>query len=187
MAFATTLVINPQPLLATDEIFFETGKVEPWQASVHTFPALPRSGPRVPRSTNTRKKDEVRIRISSSVDIVTARQQGRELADNLGFGPTDLAIIATAISELARNIVLYAHDGEIVLRSVEGNDSSGILVTALDDGPGIPNVEDVVYGACSASGGLGLGLPGVRRLMDEFDIFSETGRGTTVTAKKWKR
>jgi serine/threonine-protein kinase RsbT len=143
----------------------------------------------IPRFENRRQEGEpgeFHIRISSNVDIVAARQKGRELADDLGFGPTDLAIIATVISELARNIVWYAHGGEIILKSVEDNDLSGILVMALDDGPGIPNVEEVLHGRRSTSGGLGLGLPGVRRLMDEFEVLSETGRGTRVTAKKWK-
>jgi serine/threonine-protein kinase RsbT len=129
---------------------------------------------------------EIRVPINSEVDILAARQKARELAHDLGFGPTDRAIIATAISELARNIVLYAHGGQIILKSTPAREPSGILVVALDEGPGIRNVVEAMRGGCSISGGLGLGLPGVRRLMDEFEIFSEVGCGTTVTATKWK-
>ena len=129
---------------------------------------------------------EIHVRINSDLDIVVARQKGRELATGLGFASTDSTLIATAISELARNIVLYAQGGEIILKSQE-SDPSGILVVALDEGPGIPDLVRATHDGYSTSGSLGLGLPGVRRLMDEFDIVSEIGRGTTVTTKKWKR
>jgi serine/threonine-protein kinase RsbT len=129
---------------------------------------------------------EIRIRIQSAVDIVAARQKGRELASDLGFGPTDLAIIATAISELARNIVLYARCGEIILRPTQES-PSGILVMAADQGPGIADIAQALHTGYSTSGGLGVGLPGVKRLMDEFEIMSEVSRGTTVIVKKWKR
>ena len=145
--------------------------------------AAPRSKARaaldVPRETS--------IPVRSDVDVVLARQKGRELAAALGFGPTDLTLIATAISELTRNIVLYAERGQIVLKGIERNGQVGIVVVARDDGPGIPNVPQALESGFSTSGGLGLGLPGVRRLTDEFDIVSEVGRGTTVTVKKWKR
>jgi serine/threonine-protein kinase RsbT len=131
--------------------------------------------------------DEIRVRINSDLDIVAARQKGRELAKRRGFGPIDLAIIATAISELARNIVLYARGGEIILRATQSKDPAGILVVALDEGPGIPDAAEAMQSGYSTSGGFGLGLPGVRRLMDDFEIVSEVGRGTTVTATKWKR
>ena len=131
--------------------------------------------------------NEIRVRIRSDLDIVAARQKGRELANDLGFGPTDLAIIATAISELARNIVLYARRGEIMLKPAHESDPSGILVVATDEGPGIPDIAEAMHTGYSTSGSLGLGLPGVKRLMDEFEIVSEVGRGTTVIAKKWQR
>jgi serine/threonine-protein kinase RsbT len=105
----------------------------------------------------------------------------------MGFGPTDLAIIATTISELARNIVLYARGGEIILKSTQESYPSGILVVAFDEGPGIPDVAEAMNNGHSTSGGLGLGLPGVRRLMDRLEIVSEVGHGTTVSATKWKR
>ena len=130
---------------------------------------------------------ETSIPVRSDADVVLARRRGRELAATLGFGPTDLTLIATAISELTRNIVLYAERGQIVLKGIERNGKVGIVVVARDDGPGIPNVPQALESGFSTSGGLGLGLPGVRRLTDEFDIVSEVGRGTTVTVKKWTR
>jgi serine/threonine-protein kinase RsbT len=130
---------------------------------------------------------EIAIPVRSDADVVSARQKGRELAAALGFGPTDLTLIATAISELARNIVRYAKRGQLILKGIEEGGKRGIMVVARDDGPGIPNVAQALQSGFSTSGGLGLGLPGVRRLTDEFDIASQVGRGTTVTVKKWKR
>ena len=131
--------------------------------------------------------DEVRVAIDRDVDIVSARQKGRELASHCGLPPTDLAVVATAISELARNIVRYAVRGEIILRLVDDHGKRGIEVVAADDGPGIPDVSLAMQDGYSTSGSLGLGLPGVRRLMDEFEITSDFGKGTTVTVRKWKR
>ena len=130
--------------------------------------------------------DEV-VAIGSDLDIVTARQKGRALARELGFSSTDLTLIATAISELARNIVLYAQRGEIRLEIVQDGNRLGVQVIAKDTGPGIPNLKLAMQGGYSTSGGLGLGLPGVRRLMDEMEIESEVGKGTTAKARKWKR
>jgi len=126
------------------------------------------------------------VPVNADIDIVTARQKGRELARELGFTSTDLALIATAISELARNIILYAKTGKIILDVSENGSRRGIKVVARDDGPGIPDVERALEEGFSTSRSLGLGLSGVRRLMDEFDIVSEVGHGTTVTVKKWK-
>jgi serine/threonine-protein kinase RsbT len=131
--------------------------------------------------------DEVRVPIDSDSCIIAARQKGRELAGGCGFPSTDLAVVATAISELARNIVRYAVRGEIILRLVEDNGRRGIEVVATDDGPGIPDIGLAMQDGFSTSGGLGLGLPGVRRLMDEFEIVSDFGKGTTVTVRRWKR
>jgi serine/threonine-protein kinase RsbT len=125
------------------------------------------------------------VTITSETDIVKVRQQGRTLAAWLRFSATEATLIATAISELARNILLYAKTGEITLRPVEENDRRGILVIARDAGPGIPDVRRAITGGYSTSGGLGLGLCGVKRLVDEFDIDSRVGYGTTVTIKKW--
>jgi serine/threonine-protein kinase RsbT len=130
-------------------------------------------------------KDEIRVPIGSDLDIVSARQKGRELASHLGFSSSELAIIATAISELARNIVRYARTGEIILKLIERGDKRGVHIVARDQGPGIRNLELAMQDGYSTSGGLGLGLPGVRRLMDEFEIISKNGEGTTVTIKKW--
>jgi serine/threonine-protein kinase RsbT len=130
---------------------------------------------------------ETRLPIQSEIDIVYARQRGRELARQLGFTTGELALIATAISELARNILQYAKRGEIALALAEQVGKRGIVVIARDSGPGIPNLQQALQDGYSTSGGLGLGLPGARRLMDEFEIQSEVGKGTTVTMKKWAR
>ena len=124
--------------------------------------------------------------INSDQDIVGARQSGRTLAAELGFSSADATLIATAISELARNIVSYARKGEIRLEKVENSAHAGIVVVADDDGPGIPDVRQALRDGFSTSGSLGLGLPGVRRLMDEFEIKTRPGHGTTVTVKKWR-
>ena len=131
--------------------------------------------------------DEVRVPIDSDSCIIAARSKGRELAGGCGFPSTDLAVVATAISELARNIVRYAVRGEIILRRVDDNGKRGIEVVATDDGPGIPDLALAMQDGYSTSGGLGLGLPGTRRLMDEFEIISDFGKGTTVTVRRWKR
>ncbi len=131
-------------------------------------------------------RDEIRVPIGTDDDILIARQKGRELGIRLGFGPSDLAVIATAISELARNILVYARSGNIICWPIERGTKKGIVIQAIDEGPGIPNIEVVLRDGYSTSGGLGLGLPGVRRLMDEFAIVSRKDRGTTVTAIKWK-
>jgi serine/threonine-protein kinase RsbT len=130
-------------------------------------------------------EDERRLQISSEHDILTARQRGRELAADVGFSGSDLTIVATAISEIARNIVEYAGRGEIVFTLVRDGRSRGIVVVARDEGPGIPDVALAMQDGYSTRRSLGLGLPGARRLMDEFDVQSEAGRGTTVTMKKW--
>ena len=126
------------------------------------------------------------VPLMTEADIVTARQRGRELALGIGFTPGDATLIATAISELARNIVTYAKRGEIRLIPMERNGKSGLTVVAQDQGVGIPDVRQALQDGYSTAGRLGLGLPGVKRLMDELEIVSEMGVGTTVTAKKWK-
>jgi serine/threonine-protein kinase RsbT len=130
---------------------------------------------------------EIRVAIHSDQDIVTARQEGRALAIELGFSSGDATLIATSISELARNIVSYARRGEITLKVIQASSRRGISIIASDNGPGIPDIRQAMRDGFSTSGSLGLGLPGVRRLMDEFDIASEPGRGTIVTVKKWKQ
>jgi len=117
---------------------------------------------------------------------VAARQKGRTLAASLGFSSGDATLIAAAISELARNIVTYAKSGEIQLKELNGSTRQGIQVVARDNGPGIPDIPQALRDGFSTSGSLGLGLPGVKRLMDEFEIVSADTSGTIVTAKKWK-
>jgi len=130
--------------------------------------------------------EELRVPVASEEDIIAARKKGREMAGQLGFSPTDMVLVATAISELARNMLSYASRGEIVLREKTCCERRAIEVVARDAGPGIPDLKQVMQGGFSTSGGLGLGLPGVRRLMDDFEITSRVGEGTTVTTRKWK-
>jgi serine/threonine-protein kinase RsbT len=129
---------------------------------------------------------ELRVAINSDQDIVLARQKGRAMAIELGFSSGDATLIAAAISELARNIVSYAREGEILLQVMHGSKLSGMRIMARDEGPGIRDIPQALRDGFSTSGSLGIGLPGVRRLMDEFEIASQPGRGTTVTVKKWK-
>ena len=130
--------------------------------------------------------DEVCFPIASDQDVVAARRKGRELAAGLNFSPGDATVIATAISELARNIVTYAQRGEIRLRAIHGSARRGVEVVAHDDGPGIADVKRALMDGFSTSGSLGLGLPGVMRLMDDFRIESDEAHGTTVTVRKWR-
>ncbi|WP_270886111.1 sigma-70 family RNA polymerase sigma factor [Pedococcus sp. 5OH_020] len=130
------------------------------------------------------RDDEVHISVTSDADVVAARQGARELASRLGFRATDLTILATAVSEVTRNIVRFAGSGEVVVELVE-RPRRGVRVTARDTGPGIHDVEQALADGYSTNAGLGLGLPGARRLMDEFAVVSEPGHGTTVTMTKW--
>ncbi|HEY6951098.1 MAG TPA: anti-sigma regulatory factor [Bacteroidota bacterium] len=130
-------------------------------------------------------RDSIHIPITSDADIVIARQQGRALAERIGFLATDQTLIATAISEVARNIIKFAKRGVIVISPVLHNPKRGIVVVASDHGPGIPDISLAMQDGFSTGNGLGMGLPGCRRLMDEFDVKSDVGKGTTVTMKKW--
>lgn len=124
------------------------------------------------------------VRLES--DILAARQQGREVAERVGFTGSDLALIATAISEVARNIVVHAGGGAIMISELSDG-RAGIEIVARDDGPGILDVELAMQDGYSTVDSLGLGLPGARRLMDEFTIESQEGHGTTVVMRKWIR
>jgi len=130
--------------------------------------------------------DEVVVEIASDADLVPARAEARALALRLGFSQTDATLIATAVSEISRNIVRFAGNGEVIINLVEDG-SPGVTIVARDTGPGIPDVGAALADGFSTCQGLGLGLPGVRRLMDDFSIVSELGRGTTVTMTKWRR
>ena len=129
--------------------------------------------------------DEVRVPIESDADLVSARAEARAMAERLGFPRPDPTLIATAISEVARNIVVHVGRGEIVLRPLEEKTRYGLVVIARDRGDGIRDVDAALRDDYSGRGGLGLGLSGARRLMDEFDIASDAD-GTTVTMKKWR-
>ena len=131
--------------------------------------------------------DEARVAIQRDGDIIAARQKGRDLAAQAGFKGSDLTIIATAISEIARNIIVFAQQGEVSLRVIEKAGRRGVLIVAEDQGPGIPDIEQAMRDGFSTGKSLGLGLPGAKRLMDEFQIVSAPGQGTTVTMKRWVR
>jgi serine/threonine-protein kinase RsbT len=131
------------------------------------------------------QNNNARVAINSAADIVTARQKGRALAMELGFDGSDLTLIATAISEVARNIVDHAKHGEIVLEPIQQGTKHGVLIVARDEGPGIPDVALAMQYGYSTRKGLGVGLPGAKWLMDEFDVDSKVGKGTTITMKKW--
>ena len=131
--------------------------------------------------------ETLRFQILTDLDIVMARVEGRNLARSLGFGVIDQARVATAISELTRNIVLYAGKGTVTLRAIETPQRRGIEIVCADSGPGIADVSLVMREGYSSRRGLGMGLPGTRRLMDEFEIRSKPGQGTVITARKWLR
>ena len=132
-------------------------------------------------------RGEVVVPIRADVDVVVARQKIRGLVSDLGFSGSELTLIATAISEVARNIVSYAGSGEIVIRIVQRGQRRGITVVARDKGPGIADIERAMEDGFSTSRGLGLGLPGSKRLLDEFELVSEVGKVTEVTMTKWER
>jgi len=131
------------------------------------------------------RDSHVHVRIQNSADIVAARQQGRSLAAQVGFSHSNLTIIATAISEVARNIVEYAKEGEVIITLINDASKKGVEIVASDNGPGIADVSTVMRDGYSTGKGLGIGLPGARRLMDGFAIASAVGTGTIVTMKKW--
>ena len=131
-------------------------------------------------------EDEVRVQIAADTDIVAARGKGRALAARLGFSRTDATLIATAISEIGRNILVHAGRGEVSIAETANGDLLGIEVVARDQGPGIVDVERALTEGYATGTGLGLGLPGAKRLMDEFAIETQVGRGTTVTMRKWR-
>lgn len=129
------------------------------------------------------------IEIAGDDDIVVARQQARQAARGLGFGAVDQSRIATAVSELTRNVVRYATDGrgEVRIRTVSSERGTGLEIVVSDRGPGIVDVEEAMRAGFTSGPGLGLGLPGTSRLMDEMQIDSALGRGTVVTIRKWRR
>lgn len=131
--------------------------------------------------------DDVVVVVERDADIVTARQRGRELAAAAGFSSADQTMIALAISEIARNILTYAHHGTIALSSVDDHGRRGLQIVARDQGPGIPDIELAMRDGYSTGKSLGVGLPGTKRVMDDFELVSAVGQGTTVTMRKWRR
>lgn len=128
---------------------------------------------------------EKNIKIHGEVDIAKASFEGRLSAETAGFKQSEQFMIATAISELARNIFLYASRGEIRIKIIENNNKKGLEIIAQDEGSGIKDIGLVMKDNFSTSSGLGLGLPGAKRIMDEFVIETKTGVGTKITARKW--
>jgi len=145
----------------------------------------------VPEISSGRKRismrHEVRVKISSPADIVAARQQARALAIEAGFSICDSTLITTAISEMSRNILEYAQHGEVTVSLLKNGTKSGVKIVVCDRGPGIADIAQVMQDGYSSRKGMGIGLPGTKRLMDEFQIRSKVGNGTTVTMKKWNR
>lgn len=130
---------------------------------------------------------DIRVPIEREEDVVLARQKGRELAAETGFSNTDRTIIALAISEIARNIISYARRGEVMLRRVDDGIRVGILIIAQDEGPGIADIDLAMRDGYSTAKSLGVGLPGTKRIMDEFELTSTVGKGTTVKMTRWLR
>jgi serine/threonine-protein kinase RsbT len=131
--------------------------------------------------------DEIQVAIRTDADVVTARQEARTMGAGLGFSSTDLTLLATAISEVARNITTYAGEGEVSLRVLRESGREGIEVVARDRGPGIADVERAMQDGYTTGNGLGLGLPGMRRLVDDFELETAPGAGTTIRLVKWAR
>jgi serine/threonine-protein kinase RsbT len=143
------------------------------------------SGPLLDRQP--READVAVVPVRIDADIVTVRKRGRDIALQAGFSDTEATVIATAISEIARNIVRFSRGGEVSIELVSDDDRRGVTIVARDAGPGIADIDRAMTSGYTTYGGRGLGLPGSRRLMDEFEISSEIDRGTTVTMTKWHR
>src|SRR5207248_869208 len=188
---AETVIVGIQPEVAFAMV--QLGLTLKGVSTALDLEEASRSSTSRPNSASTADRDvstvadQLLIPITADVDVVTARQRGRDLAAEAGFSSGDQTVIAAAISEIARNILMYAKRGEIALSLVANGDRQGVVVVARDQGPGIRDVPRALQDGYSTSGGLGLGLPGARRLMDDFDVVSDAGKGTTVTMKKWRR
>lgn len=135
-----------------------------------------------------KNKSENSIRtfsIDSDIDVVETRDYGKNIAGKIGFSKNDQTLIATAISEICRNIIEYAGSGDLTIESKNKENRRGIVVTAKDEGPGIADVKLALQEGYSTGRGMGIGLSGSKRIMDEFEIHSEMGKGTTVIMSKW--
>jgi serine/threonine-protein kinase RsbT len=140
----------------------------------------------IPGMKPARVGSEALLPVNNEAEALGARDQSRALAASVGMSPTESASVAAAVSELVRNLIAYATHGEVILRAIETRRARGIEVMVIDEGPGIADVGLALQERFSTSGGLGLGLPGVRRLMDELWIASRIGKGTTVAIRKWR-
>jgi len=129
--------------------------------------------------------ERVIVKIQSAADIVTAREQARALALQAGFSLCDSTLITTAISEMTRNILEYANCGELTISLLKNGTKHGLKIVASDNGPGIADISRVMQDGYSSREGMGIGLPGTRRLMDAFEIRSKIGQGTNITMMKW--
>lgn len=134
-----------------------------------------------------RQHQQTTVPVRSDPDIIEARGRTRLLAQAAGFSPTEVVLIATAVSELARNIVQFAGSGEIRAAVLTVDERTVLRLEARDSGPGIANIEQAMRDGFSTCGALGMGLPGVKRIMDTFRIESQLGKGTTVTCQKCRR
>jgi len=130
---------------------------------------------------------EVRVKIGAASDVVIARESAREIAFLAGFDVSDSTLITTAISEMTRNILQYASSGEVTISLLINGSKNGVKIVAKDEGPGIEDISQVMQDGYSSQKGMGIGLPGAKRLMDEFEIRSTPGKGTTITMMKWTR
>jgi serine/threonine-protein kinase RsbT len=131
------------------------------------------------------RKFLVRLSLRDESDVAAARRDARVLAHRYGLPLSSVEALATAVSEVARNVIVHARSGEIMLGIVKGAERVGIVAVARDEGPGISDIEDAMRDGYSTGVGLGLGLPGARRLVDEFELRSAPGQGTTVSLIKW--
>lgn len=131
------------------------------------------------------ESSEKNFSLESEHDLIKIRKYGRELARETGFKAIDQTLIAAAISEICRNVIEYAGYGEVRFEVKDDNDISCIIITVKDEGPGIENLESALREGFSSGEGLGIGLPGTQRLMDEFNIKSAPGKGTTVEMCKY--
>ncbi|MBL4630083.1 MAG: anti-sigma regulatory factor [Paraglaciecola sp.] len=132
-----------------------------------------------------KSKEALTLPVQDEVDVAYAALGARKYAKDIGFNSTSQFMISTAVSELARNIYVYAKKGTITLSSLNNGQSSGIQVIADDEGPGIIDIEKALKDEYSTGGTMGVGLPGTKRLMDDFFITTSLGKGTTIRIVKW--
>lgn len=137
------------------------------------------------KEENRVQKDVKTFAIKADFDIVKVREYARDLADEIGFSTNERTLIATAVSEICRNIIEYAQEGEVSILPVHKNPKTGITITVADQGPGIEDLEQAMQDGYSTGRGMGVGLPGTKRIMDYFDIQSEPGKGTRIVMSKW--